>query len=570
MTFDDRPGQNQPLDGQYPTNVINWGSGQWLHSGPWGAFTSKSASFAQDGMTSAPFTFVSARRLVSVDVANGGTSQSTVTLRCAGQPNATQTLAAGAQARVTTGWTAPCTTVTVESSNGWETNFDNFVYDAGPTPTATATRTPTASATPTRTPTALPTNTPGSVPTPPGSGPQTVTFDDRAGDGQPLEGQYPTNVIDWGNDQWFHSKPWGAFTTKSISFSASGAQNANFSLLGGRRLLKLDAFNGGGGASTVSLRCNGQADKTLTLAPGQVATIETGWTAACATVTVGSSNGWDTNFDNVVYDTPRADLVITSFTATNGTLLQPPHLSFTVRNQGTAEAGPGSTFDIHVFADLGRLPIPSDLDYTAHLAVAKLAPGASVTVEGDVLPDALALGPHTLAALVDGHNTVTESDETNNTRTFQISVGSPTQPTPTPVSGPTQTITFDDRAGQNQALNGQYPSGPFADWGTGVWFHAGPWKAFTTKSVSFAHSGLSSASVKFVTPRELRSVQAYNGGNSATIGDAQLRRAVDADRVPTRGRCSDHHDWLDRPVRQRDASPAPPARDTNFDNFVLE
>ena len=55
----------------------------------------------------------------------------------------------------------------------------------------------------------------------------------------------------------------------------------------------------------------------------------------------------------------------------------------------------------------------------------------------------------------------------------------------------TQIVTFDDRAGQDQALNGQYPSGVI-DWGTGAWYHSGPWGAFTTKSASFSASGVTS------------------------------------------------------------------------------
>ena len=45
ITFDDKSGQDQPLNGQYPAGVINWGTGGWYHSGPWGLFTTKSASF---------------------------------------------------------------------------------------------------------------------------------------------------------------------------------------------------------------------------------------------------------------------------------------------------------------------------------------------------------------------------------------------------------------------------------------------------------------------------------------------------------------------------------------------
>lgn len=33
-----------------------------------------------------------------------------------------------------------------------------------------------------------------------------------------------------------------------------------------------------------------------------MATIETGWTGACSPVTLGSGNGWDTNFDDLVFD----------------------------------------------------------------------------------------------------------------------------------------------------------------------------------------------------------------------------------------------------------------------------
>jgi hypothetical protein len=31
---------------------------------------------------------------------------------------------------ITTGWTGACTTVTVATTNGWDTNFDNFVIAA--------------------------------------------------------------------------------------------------------------------------------------------------------------------------------------------------------------------------------------------------------------------------------------------------------------------------------------------------------------------------------------------------------------------------------------------------------
>src|SRR6185503_15249840 len=126
-----------------------------------------------------------------------------------------------------------------------------------------------------------------------------------------------------------------------------------------------------------------------TVTAGQLLTLSTGWPGTCQNVTVTSSNGWNTNFDNLVYDVPRADLTITAFSATNGTVAAPSHLTVTVRNQGAVDSGPGSTFDVHVLADLGRPPTSGDIAYVAHIPVNTLAAGASVTVQGDVFPNAL-------------------------------------------------------------------------------------------------------------------------------------------------------------------------------------
>ena len=114
-------------------------------------------------------------------------------------------------------------------------------------------------------------------------------------------------MIDWGSGQWYHSGPWGAFTTKSVSFDGAGVTLRAFGFLTPRRLVSLRAYNGGPGATTVTLRCAGQADAVAGVAPAQVATIVTGWTAGCTTVTVGSSNGWHTNFDDLVHDDPAPD-----------------------------------------------------------------------------------------------------------------------------------------------------------------------------------------------------------------------------------------------------------------------
>jgi hypothetical protein len=313
VTFDDRPGQNQVLNGQYPTGVIDWGTNQWYHSGPFGLFTTKSVGFNGAGPTSASFTFLIPRRLASLQAYNGGGGSTTVTVSCPGQPTKTQNVAAGQVATLNTGWTGTCSSVTLTSTNGWDTNFDNLVLDAGsggttasPTTMATATQTATVAATRTASATMSPTRTPAAATatrTPTASpAAQTVTFDDRAGQNQVLNGQYPAGVIDWGTNQWYLSAPWGLFTTKSMSFNGAGLTSASFSFVTPRRLVSLQAYNGGSVASTITLNCAGQPTRTQSVPAGQVAAINTGWSGTCASVTLASTNGWDTNFDNLVYD----------------------------------------------------------------------------------------------------------------------------------------------------------------------------------------------------------------------------------------------------------------------------
>ncbi len=330
INFDNLSPVNRALSGQYPTGVANWGTTGWFLSGPFGAFNTNSVSFNGAGATSQPVTLVSPKRLVQVDAFNGGNVASTVSAACAGQPTAQVSLAAGQRTTLLTNWTAICTTITFGSSNGWDVNFDNLVLDDGgaaaptstptatvtptptntpgapadtATPTPTPTVTPTATATPTRTPTPTSTPIPTSTPTPTaGPASQTVDFNALTPFNRGLNGQYPTGVINWGNNIWFLSGPFGAFTTNSVSFNGPGATSQPFTFVSPRRLAQLQAYNGGTVASTVSVSCAGQPTVQVSLAARQQITIVTNWTGTCSTVTLGSSNGWDVNFDNIVID----------------------------------------------------------------------------------------------------------------------------------------------------------------------------------------------------------------------------------------------------------------------------
>ena len=114
-----------------------------------------------------------------------------------------------------------------------------------------------------------------------------------------LAGQYPSGVIDWGNGGWFLSSAYGQFLGNSISFNGSGPTTGTFNFVTPRKLFQPDAFNGGTTSSAVSVSCKNQQTKQVRLAPNQMATIQTGWTDPCTTVTISSSNGWFTNFNNL-------------------------------------------------------------------------------------------------------------------------------------------------------------------------------------------------------------------------------------------------------------------------------
>lgn len=150
IIFDDKSGQDVNLTGQYPTGVINWGSTHWYLSGPWGLFTTKSVSFRKQSQTSGVFTFINSRRVVSFQAYNGGTVASTVTIACSGNTTKSQSVPVGQLVTITTGWLNLCTTVTMTSSNGWNTNFDNIVIDNTPgdtTPPTVSITAPTEGAT---------------------------------------------------------------------------------------------------------------------------------------------------------------------------------------------------------------------------------------------------------------------------------------------------------------------------------------------------------------------------------------------------------------------------------------
>jgi hypothetical protein len=144
----------------------------------------------------------------------------------------------------------------------------------------------------------------------------TITFDSLPG-GQSLNGQFPSGMIDWGSGVWFVSSPWGGFAGNSISYSGPGFFTGSFRFLTRFRLLSIDAYNGDAGPTTLTISCPGQSSKQVVLVGGQLSTIATNWNDACSPVTIANTNGWNTNFANLVIDSPPSSPpVISSVQAT--------------------------------------------------------------------------------------------------------------------------------------------------------------------------------------------------------------------------------------------------------------
>ncbi|NNC18807.1 DUF4082 domain-containing protein [Corallococcus exiguus] len=129
-------------------------------------------------------------------------------------------------------------------------------------------------------------------------GPSTnlVTFDSFPGADETFNG--PHGPIHFGLNRWYIASPWGGFDTKSISFNGGGLTQANLSIFGQRRVLGLDAFTWDTGA-TLTLSCIDLPSLTFPLTAGQVTHVVPTWTQPCTVFTLTTSNGWDTNFDNL-------------------------------------------------------------------------------------------------------------------------------------------------------------------------------------------------------------------------------------------------------------------------------
>src|ERR1700737_1425465 len=80
---------------------------------------------------------------------------------------------------------------------------------------------------------------------------QTITFD-ALPPNTALNGQYPASTVDWGNNAWLVSGPWGSFSGNSISFANGTITSGTFTPLRQQIPISVDAFNGGTTPTTLT------------------------------------------------------------------------------------------------------------------------------------------------------------------------------------------------------------------------------------------------------------------------------------------------------------------------------
>jgi hypothetical protein len=129
ITFDDpHLLAGTSLLGQYPSGVVDWGSGEWQIHTPVGKFATFTLAFADATVRHAEFRFCSPRIFAGIDVYNDGDNDATVTVRSPEIREQSFTIKSKELRRLRTGWRDPSSAVVVETTNGQTLHFDNLAY----------------------------------------------------------------------------------------------------------------------------------------------------------------------------------------------------------------------------------------------------------------------------------------------------------------------------------------------------------------------------------------------------------------------------------------------------------
>ncbi len=382
----------------------------WIHSGDWldyqinvtqsGTYQAQYRIAGINSTTQIQFISGSAA-LAATDITNTGAWQSYQTVT-----STTFQLSAGLQ-----------TIRLYFTGEGVNFNYFNLTCVSA-TPTSTPTPTPTSTPTPTPKPTSTPTSTPTPTltPTPAVTGsPDLIVTDISWSPASPLNGDEVTFCA--------------VIKNQGTGASPSGAIHGVAFLIDGATVAWSDNYTASIPAgSSVTVTANGGPDSNAT------------WTGTTGTHTVTAyvddinrmteSNESNNTLSKSITITGALapDLILTDISWTPASPLTDDAITFSavIKNQGTA-ASPAGVIHGVLFSIDGTAVAWSD-NYTSSIPA-----GSSVTVTATGGPNGIAAwtgttGTHTVTAMTDDINRITEADESNNSLSETITVSLPSKP----------------------------------------------------------------------------------------------------------------------------------------------
>jgi hypothetical protein len=129
ITFDDpHLPAGTLLLGQYPSGVVDWGSGEWQIATPFGKFGTFTLALTDATAKQAELGFFVPTIFVGLDVYNDGDSDATITFRSPEIRETTFTIKPKELRRLRTGWHDPSSRVYIAVTGGEGLRFDNLAY----------------------------------------------------------------------------------------------------------------------------------------------------------------------------------------------------------------------------------------------------------------------------------------------------------------------------------------------------------------------------------------------------------------------------------------------------------
>ncbi len=116
-----------------------------------------------------------------------------------------------------------------------------------------------------------------------------------------LRGQYPSGVIDWGENDWTVYPPHERMSTFNLGTAAADATQAEFQFAYPRALVRLDVYNPTNKEVELTLSAPEMREVVFHLKPGALQRIRTGWLTRASKVRFASPDLGALRFDNLAY-----------------------------------------------------------------------------------------------------------------------------------------------------------------------------------------------------------------------------------------------------------------------------